>query len=524
MNRLLRCAVATPAVAGLLVIAPPPATAGTTDFRIQVYCNDSNGAFPLPGVRVELWRRRLDQLPKFVTDTLVHVAHASDDGRVGIRVRGDDDDFYFRIVLADNKGVRAEDHAYPWAWFADTDTNQNDVPVQDYGTIGLGDGTGHPPCTAYEGVRRAYQDYIAQTGEKPPFDVTVQLDSPGRSVPGATMNEIKWPENWRESDPADAAAFTAAHHEFAHAIRDWYDGDSDHRDDDAERYGYGQSHNTCTRSNEGFAFQEGWAEFWAKQGASQCPGAALTDFSIEGHVNLGLTAIEHLCMTRAQMVDVLKRNWGGIHSFAEFARAANCENRAITPYKPGFGDIEVRPSLDVTTSLAKQRVIGWKRDRRQYATTWAKAVKVADRPGKSGLAIAIAPGLAKLQRDQLGLLVKSYGFQRSGKATAALGPPGSAQFERALREIDRKYKRKALALAQPALRALTKAARPYAGKAGRDGRTVAKRLRSLRRDLAHGRIPVGLLPASDDQVAVLQAPSTGGGKCVIYRDGRRECT
>ncbi len=108
-------------------------------------------------------------------------------------LRGDEDDFYFRIVLADNDGVRAEHHAYPWAWFADTDTNQNDVPVQDYGTIGLGDGSDHPPCTAFEGVRRAYQDFIATTGSRPPYDVTVQLNAPGRSVPGAVMDEINWP-------------------------------------------------------------------------------------------------------------------------------------------------------------------------------------------------------------------------------------------------------------------------------------------------------------------------------------------
>jgi hypothetical protein len=205
---------------------PGPAQADDTEFKIQVYCNDVSGAFPLAGVRVELWRRGLDELPKVITDTLVRVSHAATDGRVAVHVKGDEDDYYFRIVMADNDGVRAEHHAYPWAWFADTDTNQNDVPVHDYGTIGLGDGSDHPPCTAFEGVRRAYQDFIATTGSRPPYDVSVQLNAPGRAVPGATMDEIHWPPGWPASNEPTAYAFMAAQHEFAHAFRDGLDGDA----------------------------------------------------------------------------------------------------------------------------------------------------------------------------------------------------------------------------------------------------------------------------------------------------------
>lgn len=64
----------TAALAGSLVLAPGPAQADDTEFSIQVFCNDVSGAFPLAGVRVELWRRGLDELPKVITDTLVRVS------------------------------------------------------------------------------------------------------------------------------------------------------------------------------------------------------------------------------------------------------------------------------------------------------------------------------------------------------------------------------------------------------------------------------------------------------------------
>jgi hypothetical protein len=526
-------AAAASVLTGSLVLMPGPAQADDTEFKIQVYCNDVSGAFPLAGVRVELWRRGLDELPKVITDTLVRVSHAATDGRVAVRVKGDEDDYYFRIVLADNDGVRAEHHAYPWAWFADTDTNQNDVPVHDYGTIGLGDGSDHPPCTAFEGVRRAYQDFIATTGSRPPYDVSVQLNAPGRAVPGATMDEIHWPPGWPASKKTTAYAFMAAQHEFAHAFRDGLDGDADHRADDAQRFGYGRKHSGCDRFNEGFAFQEGWAEFWARQEAGRCPGAAVTDFAYEDHVNLGLASIERWCMSRAQMADVLRRNPGRIHSFAEFAKAGDCQGRLISEFEPGAGEIEAVPSKVILNSLAKQRQVGLVRERQRYTTQWKKAVKQADRLGgcrscEQELITALKPWSQRLQLQQVDLLIDAYGFERTSKGRKALGPPGSPEFERALRQIERKYRKRAIAIGKAAVKELAVDARPYLRRSGADGTLVAERLRQLQRELSRGRIPVGLLPAApgSDQVVAIQGPVTppDGGTCVIERGGQQICT
>ena len=55
-------------------------------------------------------------------------------------------------------------------------------------------------------------------------------------------------------------------------MRHGLDGDFGHFLGDAATYNYAQSHNACDHTNLGFAFNEGWAEFWA--GRSGAPTAA----------------------------------------------------------------------------------------------------------------------------------------------------------------------------------------------------------------------------------------------------------
>jgi hypothetical protein len=80
------------------------------------------------------------------------------------------------------------------------------------------------------------------------------------------------------------------------------------------RFGYAKSHSLCLTSNEGFAFNEGWAEFWAHTPATCGDG---TNFSQEGNVATALTGLEK-CANRATMVRVLRETPGAIHSYGEF--------------------------------------------------------------------------------------------------------------------------------------------------------------------------------------------------------------
>lgn len=106
-------------------------------------------------------------------------------------------------------------------------------------------------------------------------------------------------------------------HEFAHTFRHSYDGTFAHFTWDAARFLYTRTHGCSTQANFGFAFNEGWAEYW--QGA--CTGNTGTNYRIEGNVASALRSLATRCSTtKAQMVDVLRLNPGRIHSFCDFNR------------------------------------------------------------------------------------------------------------------------------------------------------------------------------------------------------------
>ena len=58
---------------------------------------------------------------------------------------------------------------------------------------------------------------------------------------------------------------SSARHEFAHTIRHSYDGNLYHFLGDVARYRYSQTHYCSKLTNAGFAFNEGWAEYWADE-------------------------------------------------------------------------------------------------------------------------------------------------------------------------------------------------------------------------------------------------------------------
>ena len=89
-------------------------------------------------------------------------------------------------------------------------------------------------------------------------------------TPMTTWHTIHWPSNWNPialagipevntGDPADN--FDAIYHEFGHRLRHTADGDDEHFNWDMTRFKYARSHSMNLLSNEGFAFNEGSAEF-----------------------------------------------------------------------------------------------------------------------------------------------------------------------------------------------------------------------------------------------------------------------
>lgn len=81
-------------------------------------------------------------------------------------------------------------------------------------------------------------------------------------------------------------------------------------------------HDCGFTSNEGFAFNEGWAEFWAGSCTQTSYGQSPQDYTIEGNVANGLRQLQATNgLSDSAMVNILKNSGGTIHSFEEYMDA-----------------------------------------------------------------------------------------------------------------------------------------------------------------------------------------------------------
>ena len=108
------------------------------------------------------------------------------------------------------------------------------------------------------------------------------------------------------------------------------DGNLVHLLSDVARFNYGGPHHCYTSTNKGRAFDEGWAEYWAGGCTSydyyfRYSSYYQRNYTIIGNVAAGLRSLQRRCtFTYKQMVDVLRRNRGKIHSFKEYEQASYC--------------------------------------------------------------------------------------------------------------------------------------------------------------------------------------------------------
>ena len=309
-----RRALAVAAIAALsllAVIAISPASASASvNFEVkgQWLCNNHGSVTPLVGARVELWKSNSYWFNETLGGT-----HTSANGSYSFGVRaGDNFDLYAKVVLNDNQGV----HLGEWYSFSDWDTETNTTGSHS-GLVNLGtyeiskdNGSGTPKCAVFQGAHTAYQNYKQIIGSPPPdTSCLISADFPCCGVPFTTLDTTHWPGGYETG-----AAYSVNFHEFAHSVRHSFDGGTAHFLFDVARFGYAKSHSLCLSSNEGFAFNEGWAEFWAHTPATCGDG---TNFNQEGNVATALTGLEK-CANRPTMVRVLRENPGAIHSYNEF--------------------------------------------------------------------------------------------------------------------------------------------------------------------------------------------------------------
>jgi len=397
---------------GVLLIVTGSASASTMELKGRFACNDGGS---LAGVRVELlqiYSRLLPEIPPNVR--VARATHADGNGGWGFRVSGSKSNWRVRAVLT-NADVGVKDFPTPWHHYADTLRTQNDRPLADYGTQVVPGAE----CRLWRAFKDAADGYRADTGGgHPGGKVTVFESAPTAGTPLAPYTDVFWPAGYspvRNIDigPGVRVSRSVARHEFAHTFRHALDGGLLHFGSDSLEFFYPRTHSalSCKRNepaNHGFAFNEGWAEYWADEVyVEPCPNAA--DFSIERNVAFELKRLQRFCqgVTRGRMVAVLRQNRGRIHSMSNFSNALGC---VLKPIKSVGRAKAKRPSSSLLT-LARLRT----KEGRKFVASANSTVRSA-RLSLSRAKGAWPRALARGRLDEALALRKTFSYLASGAA------------------------------------------------------------------------------------------------------------
>ena len=326
-------------------------------------CDNRGTQMPVARARVELWRD-----VSYWFDDKIGPGHTRSDGSYNFSVRaGSNFDLYAKLVLVDDDGVRLSNwySLFGTEWNIETSRIRTHSGVVDVGTwrISKDNGAGTPKCAIWQGAHNAYGDYRQLIGSRPPATTySISADFPCCGTPFTTTDTTRWPSGYQtgrgSADPD--AGFSVNFHEFAHSVRHSFDGGFGHFLGDALRYQYPQNHSACKLTNEGFAFNEGWSEYWAHTLATCGDG---TNFAQEGNVATALDGLEK-CANRPTMVRVLRENQGAIHSYAEFrTRFFNIvgPRACLTPPVAGLEAVEEPISAAQLIRSAREQIAAQKR-------------------------------------------------------------------------------------------------------------------------------------------------------------------
>ena len=133
-------------------------------------------------------------------------------------------------------------------------------------------------CRAYVKFHSVLKGYYALGIGKPPF-TTLHVKTDVRvssGAPYAMTNIIRIPKS---SDPI---SLSTAKREFAHTIRHSYDGNLVQFLVNAEKYQYTQAHHCNLNTNLRFAFNEGWARYYA----GECTGEYSVEYKCDQFVSI----------------------------------------------------------------------------------------------------------------------------------------------------------------------------------------------------------------------------------------------
>lgn len=453
-----------------------PASAQRTVYRGQFLCDDRGSVAPLAGMNVELWKRGESWLPVEWVGSRVAQGFTRADGSFSMTTPRDEDNYFVRMALRDGHGVHLRDFWGINDWSVDSAQKRNDVAVREYGGLLFSTPGQSHKCAIWAGVHAANESYRAEIGsDLPSGGVEIQADAVTAGVPFTPGTSILWPGGFPVGY-GGGGDDTITRHEYGHVIRHGFDGDFGHFLGDVVAHNYLQNHAACNRTSPGFAFNEGWAEFWAGDfdPAPDCgrPG----DMETEGNVAAALVELMENCAggKRSVMVDVLRRNPGTIHSFAEFRDRLGCPAPRLVPVFVVAANTEQAPAPappEIRAAAAREEVRAGSKQIRGLRKSLQGALRKAENPPaclkepcKAALkaltrpaAIEFRIALAKIQRA--GAAGQDTAAEQNKLAGLGIGQ---------LLELDAKQeartRKQAAAAALAGLREALRDARPVFGK------------------------------------------------------------
>lgn len=205
-------------------------------------------------------------------------------------------------------------------------------------------------------------------------------------TPYTTWDTIHWPGVYMKYGGID--------HEFGHRLRHAIDGNVSHFNGDAVLYQYPRSHTFDEDTNLGFAFNEGWANYFRHEmQPNYLAGTWKGKYKgneVEGDVAYKLIALSK-CGGFKAMWGTLKANPGTIHSFPEFKDAfyglhPECKTRfhsdnlggvPVTGLKPRSNLPGTQPqAVDISGQAEARERFAANLDRRASRIRWDRTKRI----------------------------------------------------------------------------------------------------------------------------------------------------
>jgi hypothetical protein len=321
------------------------------------------GFQPLKGAQVEFFRHRSDWYDDKVGET-----STDDEGRFTLDLHASIDGNYYARLRLFSPEVAVEDADNSSVWSIDTAHQSNSGGLVEVGTIQIArdGGEGTPRAAVWQGFRNAAREFPEQFGETVPggfFKVEIWR---GHITPLTWYNEVHWAHSYPTGENGNPYRVTM--HEFSHVFRDVLDGSESHWHWDNILYVYGRTHGSCIApvtgsANAGFAFHEGWAEFWSND--TTCCRGDESNQNIEGTVahdleNLAGKLPGNVSDQRKGMLQVMKRGQNLIHSDEEFRReyALQFPGIAMGNISDGCSGVENRHAyLELDPALQRENLV-----------------------------------------------------------------------------------------------------------------------------------------------------------------------